>query len=83
MPDIQVTFTNNTSDSHACSILDIGIDPNAPKQLFSDYLDAGASTAALALHSDDGIYGHAAYQLSGGAIQNVPDITDGTNVEME
>jgi hypothetical protein len=82
MATMQVTFTNNNSESHACLISDVGIDPNVPKQLFSGYLDAGASTDQLTLYSD-GTYGHAAYQLSGHAIQDVPDITDGTNVAME
>ena len=82
MATMQVTFTNNTSESHACSIVDVGIDPNVPRQLFSDYLDAGASTNPLELYSD-GTYGHAAYQLSSHAVQDVPDITEGTNVAME
>jgi hypothetical protein len=82
MGSIQVTFTNNTDNSRAWAIWDTGIDPNAPKQIFSDYLDAGASTASLTLYSD-GSYGQAAYQRSDGPLQNASDVTDGSNVEME
>ena len=81
MATIQVTFTNGTSESHACTIVDVGIDPNVPKQLFNDYLDAGASTVQT-LYSD-GSYGHASYQLSGHAVQDVPSLSDGTDVSME
>jgi hypothetical protein len=83
MPQIQATFTNDTDASHLWLIVDVGIDPNAPKQLFNDYLDAGASTAPLPLNSEDGIYGHAAYTSAGGQILDCPDLTDGTNVQMK
>jgi hypothetical protein len=82
VPSMQVTFTNNTDSSHGWTIVDVGIDPNAPKQIFNDYLDAGASTGALTVYSD-GSYAHVAYQRAGGSVQDVPDITDGTNVSME
>lgn len=82
MATMQVTFTNGTDSSRAWVIWDTGIDPNAPKQLFADYLDAGASTDALSLYSD-GTYGQAAYQRSDGPLQNVSDVTDGSNVSME
>jgi hypothetical protein len=82
MATMQVTFTNGTDSSRAWAIWDTGIDPNVPKQVFADYLAAGASTDGLTLYSD-GSYGQAAYQRSDGPVQNVPDVSDGSTVSME
>jgi len=70
-------------DSRAWVIKDYGIDPNAPRVIFSDYLGPDDATAALGLYSSDGVYGKASYQRSDGAETMVDDITDGSEVRME
>ena len=79
MGEINVTFTNNTSDSRHWDIADLGIDPNYPKLIFSDYLDAGASTSALAVNDT----GTIEYKRSDGPTQVVDNLHDGDTVRME
>ncbi len=80
--NITAFFTNNTSDAAAFVIYDRGIDPNAPRQVFGDYLTPGASTPELTLWSPDGIYGHVTYVRSGGAPQVLDTVTNGSTVPM-
>jgi anti-sigma regulatory factor (Ser/Thr protein kinase) len=83
MGQVNATFKNNYGDSRAWVIKDYGIDPNAPRVIFSDYLGPDDATAALGLYSSDGVYGKASYQRSDGAETMVDDITDGSEVRME
>jgi hypothetical protein len=82
MAFISATFQNNYGASRKWIIWDTGIDPSAPKVLFNDYLDVGASTSALQLQQDDGgVQAHAQYQRSDGATTSV-DVSDGDTVQM-
>jgi hypothetical protein len=79
MGDINITFTNNTSDSHHWEIADRGIDPSYPKLIFSDYLDTAASTSPLAVHDSGSIE----YKRADGPTQLVDNLHDGDTVRME
>jgi hypothetical protein len=83
MPTINASFRNDYSQSRLWTIVDTARDPNSPPVLFNDYLDPGASTAALALYSADGVYGQVTYQRSDGAPTVADSITDGSVVSME
>ena len=83
MATVSIKFENDFGDSRKWAIWDTGIDPNAPRLLFDDYLDGGASAGPFALHQDDGgVQGHARYQRSDGPATNI-DVSDGDVVSMQ
>jgi hypothetical protein len=82
MPSINATFCNNYGESRAWVIKDYACDPNVPKIIYNDYLDAGACTDSQSLCSNDGSSGRISYQRSDGPEQMV-DVSNGDQVQME
>jgi hypothetical protein len=79
---INADFENTYGENRHFVILDTGIDPNSPRQVFSNYLEPGGRTGNLQLWASDEIYGRALYQRSDGAPTVADNITEGTVVRM-
>ncbi|MDQ3742635.1 MAG: hypothetical protein M3320_06020 [Actinomycetota bacterium] len=79
---INAEFENRYGENRQFVIYDTGIDPNAPRQIFSDYLAPGARTPQLQLWASDEIYGRALYQRSDGAPTVADSITNNSVVWM-
>jgi anti-sigma regulatory factor (Ser/Thr protein kinase) len=83
MSEINITCSSNYSESRLWVIWDKGIDPNAPRQIFSGYLDPDGVTGPLGVYSADGIYGSIVYKRSDGPTEVVDDVTDGSQIAMD
>lgn len=79
---ISADFENTYSENRLYVIVDTGIDPNAPAQIFNGYLAPGDRTGALTLWAPDDIYGSVQYQRSDGAVTVQANITDGSVIRM-
>jgi hypothetical protein len=82
MADIYLTFCNNYGESRLWVIWDVGRDPNAPKEIFRDYLAPHDCTPRLTLYSDNDSSGLARYQRSDGDPTDV-SASNGSTIAME
>ncbi|MBC8724313.1 hypothetical protein F6X37_22790 [Paraburkholderia sp. 31.1] len=82
MAYISASFVNGHGSSAQYQIFDTARDPASPAPVYNGYLDPDASTGALQIYSDDGIYGNVTYLRSDGYSQVQSNITDGSEVRM-
>jgi hypothetical protein len=82
MPDINVSFRNDSGASRGWIVADLGRDAINPPVIFNGFLDADQVTDPIGVFASDGLNGQITYAGSGTA-QQVVNVGNGDEVKMK